>query len=647
MYSIPLDDPLYICPDAIDEKTADSLKCKIDQIFEGKIVNGSHRDRKGCEVLGFTGPFQRHDLPSVISDVAHQLTAYMQTHRSELPEEIAQDITDDWAINQADIVKIVAGIGYDFAIEGQQETSGPIITLLVEGEGPYTIQPKSADKRVTFGSTVPTSDSIPYTNDSDSYNSVLARIPEHSAMVFSRPFLQTYTRSITNRTSQDRTLPVPRLPASAPSSHTGPSLCIHATLNEATSDANTTTADSTDSTPASAPRRRKRDPTPVYGVPGLSLFEPEAAVKLRLQAEAEAAEAKANASGEASAVEGAGKGEKAVVKDRLRGLGALTVKRAPHYAITLRCFKKALEQPVKKPVQKKIVVSESVGVEFESIADPVAAAFEKAHVHHVYDAIADHFSGTRYQAWPQVDRFVMNLPDYSSLGDIGCGNGKYLGINNKLVTMGCDISEGLARHAHSRGHMVVLGDTLAVPFRTESFDNTICIAVLHHLSTLNRRLAALTELLRVTKPGGRVLVTAWALEQDPTSRRTFQGADVWVPFKTPVSVQKHIEKVKTEKAEADTGASTRKILVHTETPTVESSAGPTETNTAPTSAETSIPDLDIPNMPKPEDFARYYHVFHKGEMEELLGLLQERRVPVEMEEVFYDKGNWCMIMIKK
>jgi hypothetical protein len=52
-------------------------------------------------------------------------------------------------------------------------------------------------------------------------------------------------------------------------------------------------------------------------------------------------------------------------------------------------------------------------------------------------------------------------------------------------------------------------------------------------------------------------------------------------------------------------------------------------------------------MPKPEDFARYYHVFHKGEMEELLGLLQERRVPVEMEEVFYDKGNWCMIMIKK
>ena len=46
------------------------------------------------------------------------------------------------------------------------------------------------------------------------------------------------------------------------------------------------------------------------------------------------------------------------------------------------------------------------------------------------------------------------------------------------------------------------------------FDVTLCIAVLHHLATAERRLEGLKELVRITRPGGLVLVYVWALEQE-------------------------------------------------------------------------------------------------------------------------------------
>lgn len=51
-------------------------------------------------------------------------------------------------------------------------------------------------------------------------------------------------------------------------------------------------------------------------------------------------------------------------------------------------------------------------------------------------------------------------------------------------------------------------------FRSNSFDVCICIAVIHHLSTATRRLAAIKELARIIRPGGRILISVWALEQN-------------------------------------------------------------------------------------------------------------------------------------
>jgi SAM-dependent methyltransferase len=45
-------------------------------------------------------------------------------------------------------------------------------------------------------------------------------------------------------------------------------------------------------------------------------------------------------------------------------------------------------------------------------------------------------------------------------------------------------------------------------------DVAISIAVVHHFSSEDRRLQAIQELFRIVRPGGKVLVTVWALEQE-------------------------------------------------------------------------------------------------------------------------------------
>lgn len=67
----------------------------------------------------------------------------------------------------------------------------------------------------------------------------------------------------------------------------------------------------------------------------------------------------------------------------------------------------------------------------EALENP--AVLESENVHRVYDEIANHFSETRHTPWPQVEKFVENFSAGSVLIDIGCGNGKYLHLNQSIL----------------------------------------------------------------------------------------------------------------------------------------------------------------------------------------------------------------------
>ena len=175
--------------------------------------------------------------------------------------------------------------------------------------------------------------------------------------------------------------------------------------------------------------------------------------------------------------------------------------------------------------------------------DPIAIEdtrrYEETHVHQVYEDIASHFSSTRYKPWPIVERFLKDRAPGSIGVDVGCGNGKYLAVNPDIFILASDRSVNLVKIASQhQPHSSLVADSLNLPHPLRFFDFAISIAVIHHLSTPQRRIqavAAILELLRRpmgAETGARALIYVWALEQKHSRRGWDEGddQDVMVPW---------------------------------------------------------------------------------------------------------------------
>jgi SAM-dependent methyltransferase len=135
-------------------------------------------------------------------------------------------------------------------------------------------------------------------------------------------------------------------------------------------------------------------------------------------------------------------------------------------------------------------------------------------VEQVYNNIAKEFSNSRYRVWSGVKKFLDLLPINTTNGDIGCGNGKNMMYRTDIQFIGYDISDELIKICLERNLNVHKGNILNLPITDNYFDNTISIAVIHHLEKQEDRIKALSELLRITKPGGKILVYVWSFLQD-------------------------------------------------------------------------------------------------------------------------------------
>jgi len=137
-----------------------------------------------------------------------------------------------------------------------------------------------------------------------------------------------------------------------------------------------------------------------------------------------------------------------------------------------------------------------------------------------YDNVAQSYAYTRRRLWAPVSKV---LPADRVL-DIGSGPGLYaVDIASRFgVEITCmDISVGMLRVAgrHARNRDVyplinlVVADLEYTPFRNHGFDAVLCIATIHHLPTRRSRVNGLKEVLRILKPNGKALVTAWHIFQ--------------------------------------------------------------------------------------------------------------------------------------
>lgn len=227
--------------------------------------------------------------------------------------------------------------------------------------------------------------------------------------------------------------------------------------------------------------------------------------------------------------------------------------------------------------------------------------YEQQNVHEVYEQIASHFSSTRYKPWPIIERFLQELPDGSVGLDIGCGNGKYLAVNPNIFIVGSDRSNNLVSIARChQPHSVCVADVLDLPHPQNAFDFLICIAVVHHLSTRDRRRDAIRSMLECLKMGGRALIFVWALEQSDSRRGWSEGdeQDVMVPW------------VMRGSKKAASGSQTNGV------------------NGKPQATDDKV-------------FHRYYHLYARGELEEDIAAAGGAT-----KTSGYEKDNWWAIATK-
>ena len=155
--------------------------------------------------------------------------------------------------------------------------------------------------------------------------------------------------------------------------------------------------------------------------------------------------------------------------------------------------------------------------------------FEQEHVIDVYEKISKHFDHTRYHCWPRVKQYIDSFHKGAKVADVGCGNGRNCLERNDVEYMGYEIVDKFIQICNKKNIPVTKSNILDIQCESNIYDYTLCIAVLHHLSTIERRIKALQELIRITKRGGSVLIYVWAKEQDKF--KNMDKKDLFVPWK--------------------------------------------------------------------------------------------------------------------
>jgi len=173
----------------------------------------------------------------------------------------------------------------------------------------------------------------------------------------------------------------------------------------------------------------------------------------------------------------------------------------------------------------------------------------KSYVLETYDEMAEGVEERRQVPWNDVLEFEKTLPPHQTVLDMGCGTGRNASHFSRAGhhVIGLDFSRKLLERARRRLVItaagipvkLVLADMSELPLKDASVDACIYIAALHHLPTAEERLSNLQEIRRCLRPGGRILVSAWALEQKrfekairAAGQRTGESGDIMVQIKT-------------------------------------------------------------------------------------------------------------------
>lgn len=151
-----------------------------------------------------------------------------------------------------------------------------------------------------------------------------------------------------------------------------------------------------------------------------------------------------------------------------------------------------------------------------------------------YQELAEEFSDTRANLWPEFQELAKYVKDNDRILDLGCGNGrlyslfqgrpiKYVGIDSsaKLIEIAkknfqfpiSNFQTNSKFQALNSKPQFIVADAMDLPFRDNEFDAVFAVALLHHIPSKELRLKVLENCYRVLRPGGILILTVWNLWQ--------------------------------------------------------------------------------------------------------------------------------------
>jgi ubiquinone/menaquinone biosynthesis C-methylase UbiE len=171
-----------------------------------------------------------------------------------------------------------------------------------------------------------------------------------------------------------------------------------------------------------------------------------------------------------------------------------------------------------------------------------------------YDAFAQGYDRGRDRGYhklidDQAAGIVRRHAEGKEVLEVGCGTGLILERVARFARSahGVDLSPGMLARARERGLDVREGSATALPFADASVDVAYSFKVLAHVPAWE---TALAELVRVTRPGGRIIFDTynrnslrWLIKRLWGPRRTsaaFDEAAISTRFMTPAEAERHL-----------------------------------------------------------------------------------------------------------
>jgi|HubBroStandDraft_2_1064218.scaffolds.fasta_scaffold245068_2 SAM-dependent methyltransferase len=130
--------------------------------------------------------------------------------------------------------------------------------------------------------------------------------------------------------------------------------------------------------------------------------------------------------------------------------------------------------------------------------DDVADVYDSVFAPHIFD----HYASRR------LSLFESLCPRHGRILDYGCGTGV---LGQRLIERGFEVfgtehSANMFNKALARGVKGALLHSGRIPFDNDQFDLVYAVAVFHHLETTENVRRAIHEMVRVTKPGGAIVI---------------------------------------------------------------------------------------------------------------------------------------------